>query len=117
MLLFMGIMLVWTGAYADTSKQATQVVLGGQWFSETETGEKNGYLMSEFKERVFDPIVTRIATHVYENASSLNTLEWFGGAMLGWLLVVTIGVGYGYVRCKKLAGRNPEARQLQERQV
>ena len=74
--------------------------------------------MAEFKERVFDPIVTRIAKHVYENASSLGKMEWYGGAIVGWPLVVTISLGYGYVKCRKLADRNPELRQLQEiRQV
>ena len=43
--------------YADTSKTATKIVLGGEWFTETTTGEKGGYLMSDFKDKVFEPII------------------------------------------------------------
>ena len=44
--------------YGDTSsKTATKIVLGGEWFTETTTGEKGGYLMTEFKDKVFEPII------------------------------------------------------------
>ena len=44
--------------YGDTSsKTATKIVLGGEWFTETTTGEKGGYLMSDFKDKVFEPII------------------------------------------------------------
>jgi hypothetical protein len=39
------------------SKTATKIVLGGEWFTETTTGEKGGYLMSDFKDKVFEPII------------------------------------------------------------
>ena len=43
--------------YTHTSKTATKIVLGGEWFTETTTGEKGGYLMSDFKDKVFEPII------------------------------------------------------------
>ena len=52
--------ICWIGVlcYGDTSsKTATKIVLGGEWFTETTTGEKGGYLMSEFKDKVFEPII------------------------------------------------------------
>jgi hypothetical protein len=43
--------------YADQSNTATKIVLGGEWFTSTTTGESNGYLMTDFKEKVFEPIL------------------------------------------------------------
>ena len=46
-----------TLVYADQSNTATKIVLGGEWFTSTTTGESNGYLMTDFKEKVFEPIL------------------------------------------------------------
>ena len=43
--------------YANHSETATKIILGGEWFTTTTTGESNGYLMSDFKEKVFNPIL------------------------------------------------------------
>ena len=50
--------------HCDNSKTAVKVVLGGKWFSSTTTGEANGYLMSDFKDKVLEQILKRIAIHV-----------------------------------------------------
>ena len=68
---------------------------GGQWFSETDTGESNGYLMAEVKSKVFNPIGTRITTHVYNNKAMPKSLEWTGGVMMGWLVIINVIEGYG----------------------
>ena len=53
------ISLLWLAifVYADQSNTATKIVLGGEWFTSTTTGESNGYLMTDFKEKVFEPIL------------------------------------------------------------
>ena len=52
--LLVGVMIVLSDTYQST---ATKVVLGGEWFSSTSTGESGGYLMTDFKTKVFEPIV------------------------------------------------------------
>ena len=50
--------ILWlTSVLADQSNTATKIVLGGEWFSSTNTGESKGYLMTDFKEKVFEPIM------------------------------------------------------------
>ena len=75
--LLLGILAVMGGyIYGDKTKEGTRVILGGEWFRETETGEQNGYLMVEFKNKVFDPLMERVAKHIYENTASLSKLAW-----------------------------------------
>ena len=52
--LLVGVVIVLSDTYQST---ATKVVLGGEWFSSTSTGESGGYLMTDFKTKVFEPIV------------------------------------------------------------
>ena len=59
-------------ADADKSREATQVILGGTWFSESDTGESNGYLMNDFREKVLNPLIRRIASHIYENSDKIT---------------------------------------------
>ena len=84
----------------DKTKEGTRVILGGEWFRETKTGEQNSYLMVEFKNKVFDPLMECVAKHIYENAASLHKLAWLGGGMLAWAMVITTGIAY-----KLLKGR------------
>ena len=65
------ILLIASVAIADQSNTATKIVLGGEWFTSTNTGESNGYLMTDFKEKVFEPIMKRIAQHVYDNYTTV----------------------------------------------
>jgi hypothetical protein len=55
--LLFSILWLATFVYADQSNTATKIVLGGEWFTSTTTGESNGYLMTDFKEKVFEPIL------------------------------------------------------------
>ena len=47
--------LVW----ADGTQTATKVILGGEWFTTTTTGESGVYLMKDFKDKVLEPILPR----------------------------------------------------------
>ena len=51
------LVLMITAVASNESKTAVKVVLGGEWFTSTTTGEANGYLMSDFKTKVFEPIL------------------------------------------------------------
>ena len=55
--LFINILWLATIVMADQSNTATKIVLGGEWFTSTNTGDGNGYLMTDFKEKVFEPIM------------------------------------------------------------
>ena len=46
-----------TAVASDESKTAVKVALGGEWFTSTNTGEANGYLMPDFKTKVLEPIL------------------------------------------------------------
>ena len=46
------------------SSQAFQIVLGGKWFSSTGVGKSGGYLTSDFKRQVMEPIMKKVASHV-----------------------------------------------------
>ena len=50
---------------------AVQIVLGGSWFSKTNLGTSNGYMMSEPREKLIDPITTRIAEKIFANREKL----------------------------------------------
>ena len=46
---------------------AVQLVIGGSWFSKTSLGESGGYLLSNWKEKVFKSIVNQMADEIYQN--------------------------------------------------
>ena len=53
-----GLMLLAVLVYnEDTPNSTTKIILGGEWFTSTNTGEDNGYLMTEFKDKFFEPII------------------------------------------------------------
>ena len=102
---------------ADKSREATQVILGGSWFTESDMGESNGYLMNDFREKVLNPLIHRIASHIYENHDKITSMEWVAGIMGAWMFFLTAGLVYGYLYCRKVK-KGAEARHLQEvRQV
>jgi hypothetical protein len=45
-------MLMVAGVSSDESNTAVKVILGGEWFTSTTTGEANGYLILDFKTKV-----------------------------------------------------------------
>ena len=58
------------------SENAIQVVFGGSWFSKSSVGTSGNYKLSEWKEKIFNPLVTRVAQKVMENMVKLNELHW-----------------------------------------
>ena len=44
-------------AWSVVTQTATKVILGGEWFTTATTGESGGYLMKDFKDKVFEPII------------------------------------------------------------
>ena len=105
------ISILWlTSVLADQSNTATKIVLGGEWFTSTNTGESNGYLMTDFKEKVFEPIMKRVAQHVYDNYSMVVLLEWLVGLIGAWLTIISIILGYLYKNCSCKTGPVVEGR-------
>ena len=98
------ILLIASVAVADQSNTATKIVLGGEWFTSTNTGESNGYLMTDFKEKVFEPIMRRIAQHVYDNYTTVVMIEWVIGVIGAWLTLISLVLGYFYKNCNCKAG-------------
>ena len=92
---------LWGTINGDMIKEHTRIILGGEWFRETDTGEQNGYLMVEFKDKVFDPLMERVAKHIYDNATSVHKLAWVGGEIAAWAMVVSLGIGYKMMRGRK----------------
>ena len=66
------------------SENAIQVVLGGSWFSKSSIRTSGNYLLSEWKEKIFNPLVTRVAQKVMENMIKLNELHWMVLALVLW---------------------------------
>ena len=89
----LGLLMV-AGVTADESKTAVKVVLGGEWFTSTTTGETNGYLMSDFKTKVLEPILKRIENHVYSNHGELSILRWLMGLLGAWVGLVSAFVAF-----------------------
>ena len=105
------------GGEADKTRAATQLILGGSWFTESDTGESGGYLMQDFREKVLNPLIHRIANHIYENHDKINSMEWVAGVLIAWVVFLTAGLVYGYLYCRKLK-KGTEARpQAEVRQV
>ena len=58
------------------SENAINVVLGGSWVSKSSIGTSGNYMLSEWKEKIFNPLVTRVAQKVLENMEKLKELHW-----------------------------------------
>ena len=102
---------------ADKSREATQLILGGSWFTESDTGESNGYLMNDFREKVLNPLIHRIASHIYENHDKINNMEWAAGILGAWMFFLTAGLVYRYLYCRKVKKGAEARQQLEVRQV
>ena len=80
------------------SENAIQVVLGGSWFSKSSIGTSGNYMLSEWKEKIFNPLVTRVAQKVMENMIKLNELHWMLLALVLWNSLLTVIVLYKTLR-------------------
>ena len=58
------------------SENAMNVVLGGSWFSKSSVGTSGNYMLEEWKEKIFKPLVTEVAQKVLKNMEKLNELHW-----------------------------------------
>ena len=66
-------------------------VLGGSWFEDSSVWQAGGYLKTEYKNQVLDPIIERDVNHVYNNHSNLGIHFWVlltFGCWLGGLTVI-----------------------------
>ena len=73
-----------------TSTQAFQIVLGGKSCSTTGVEESGGYLTSDFKTQVLEPIMKRVASHVYKNFETIELNKVMAGTGLAWMTVITL---------------------------
>ena len=80
------------------SENAIQVVLGGSWFSKSSVGTSGNYMLSEWKEKIFNPLVTRVAQKVMENMVKLNELQWMLLALVLWNSLLTVIIFYKTLR-------------------
>ena len=71
-------------------------VLGGSWFEDSSVGQEGGYLKTQYKNQVLDPIIERVANHVYNNHNNLGIHFWVlmgFGCWLGGLTAYVIFKG------------------------
>ena len=81
-------------------------VLGGSWFEDSSVGQAGGYLKIEYKDQVLDPIIERVANHVYNNHSNLGVHFWVLLTFGFWLGGLTVYVIFRGDVCR--AGANVE---------
>ena len=55
--------------------------------------------MSDLKTKVLEPILRRIANHVYRNHGELGAMRWLMGLLGAWLAVVSGFVAFKHIRC------------------
>ena len=81
-------------------------VLGGSWFEDSSVGQEGGYLKTQYKNQVLDPIIERVANHVYNNHSNLGIHFWVLMAFGCWLGGLTVYIMFKGNICR--AGVNIE---------
>ena len=80
-------------------------MLGGNWFSTNKLGESAGYLMSDFKSKIFEPLVNRVAQKIFENEQRQSANFWVLIGIVLWNSLITLSLIFkwaGWVKC----GRN-----------
>ena len=76
------------------SSQAFQIVLGGKWFSSTGVGKSGGYLTSDFKRQVLEPIMKKVASHVYNTFETIEVIKITVGTGMAWMTIITFYIVY-----------------------
>ena len=57
---------------------ATQVILRGSWFGKNSVGTSGAYILADWKSKLFDPLMSRVAEKVMgNNMLKLEELHWF----------------------------------------
>ena len=57
-------------------------------------GEYGGYLTSDFKRQVLEPIMKRVASHVYNNFEAIKVMKVMVGTGLAWMTIITFYILY-----------------------
>ena len=76
------------------SENDINVVLGGSLFSKSSVGTSGNYMLSEWKEKIFNPLITRVAQKVLENIEKLKELHWMVSALVLWNSLLTVIIFY-----------------------
>ena len=88
----MAICLLSSGALC--SENAVNVILGGSWFSKSTIGTSENYLMADWREKIFIPLVTRMAQKVLENMQTVKDLHWMILGLVLWNSLLTVVIFY-----------------------
>ena len=59
----------------SATQSAIQVILGGSWFSKSSVETSGSYMLSEWRDKIFNPLMSRVAQKVMENMIKLNELH------------------------------------------
>ena len=78
-------------AYGASAANVVQVVLGGNWFFTDKQGESGGYLMSDFKSKIFEPLVNRVAQKIFENEPRQSANFW---VIVLWNSLITLNLNF-----------------------
>ena len=76
------------------SENAINVVLGGSWFSKSSIGTSGNYMLSEWKEKFFNPLITRMAQKVLENMETVKDLHWMILGLVLWNSLLSVIIFY-----------------------
>ena len=79
---------------ASYTSNVVQVVLGGNWFSTNKLGESGGYLMSDFKSKIFEPLVNRVAQKIFENEQRQSANFWLLTRIVLWNSLITLSLNF-----------------------
>ena len=88
----MAICLLSSGALCSENK--VNVILGGSWFSKSTIGTSGNYLMADWREKIFTPLVTRMAQKVLENMQTVKDLHWMILGLVLWNSLLTVVIFY-----------------------
>ena len=96
----MAICLLSSGA--SCSENAVNIILGGSWFSKSTIGTSGNYLMADWREKIFIPLVTRMAQKVLENMQTVNDLHWMILGLVLWNSVLSVVFFYKTIKnCRR----------------
>ena len=76
----------------SATDSAIQVIFGGSRFSKSSVGTSGSCMLSEWRDKIFNPLVTRVAQKVMENMIKLNELHWLLLGIVLWNSLLTVPV-------------------------
>ena len=63
---------------------------GVKWFCTSQVGESGGYLTKDFKSQVWEPLLKRVAIHLYENFETIKVIKIIIGIGMAWMTIITL---------------------------